>query len=62
MNEQMLLKTIQKLSQELNDSTVNRIVTTVELESARDEIQGLQEQIQQLREELQQLRDKESLL
>lgn len=62
MNEQMLVKMVQKLSQELNDSTVNRIIATVELESAKEEIQGLQEQVQQLREELQQLRDKESLL
>ena len=61
MNEQMLIKAIQKMSQELNDATVNRIIASVELESAKEEIQGLQEQIQQLQNELQQLRDKESI-
>ena len=48
MDEQVLIKTIQSLSQEIAQITIDKNLFKAELEQAREEIVKLQQQLEEL--------------
>lgn len=47
MNEQVLIKTIQSMSQEIAQITIDKNLFKAELEQAREEIADLKQQLEQ---------------